>query len=160
MIEGGRHPSSPPVLPVIEVAGGGRGIPGPAERFGCRMRTAEQHRGCQECGQLYRTLQSSFHAEYLFSSLLRSRERGRKLRSLLQLLYRLTPANLGPAACFRKSWDFRRLCKSNRVGGSDNTYSGISINDGPSLSNPSCKAFANASSEVTRVAGTPMPFAS
>ena len=39
-------------------------------------------------------------------------------------------------------------------------YNGISINVGPSLENPSFSAFANASSDVTRVPGTPIPFAS
>ena len=36
------------------------------------------------------------------------------------------------------------------------TYRGISINVGPSVSNPALAALANSSSELTRVLGTPM----
>jgi hypothetical protein len=38
-------------------------------------------------------------------------------------------------------------------------HNGISIIVGPSLANPSFSAFPNESSDVTRVPGTPIPFA-
>ena len=52
-----------------------------------------------------------------------------------------------------------RLNEHTQASRPADNYRGTSISVGPSVSNPSLTDFANASNVVTRVAGTPIPFA-